>query len=158
MRSDIKWLPIYFRRPVVFQLRLLPVYRPFPNKSWLTRRFNDVKREQRWACAACGFGDNLTVHHIRHRARGGTHARKNLLVLCGACHRYTHEHAERDLSLMAKLILVILLFGPRESQRLAGVIRFLHNLRRHPTGEFHPALLVCPTETKSAPQQGEIAS
>jgi hypothetical protein len=32
------------------------------------------------------------IHHIRHRADGGTHELANLVMLCGFHHRYVHRH------------------------------------------------------------------
>ena len=39
----------------------------------------------------CRSARGLEVHHIRHRAHGGTHEPSNLVVLCGACHQAHHD-------------------------------------------------------------------
>ena len=39
----------------------------------------------------CRSARGLEVHHIRHRAHGGTHDPANLVVLCSACHQAHHD-------------------------------------------------------------------
>ena len=39
----------------------------------------------------CRSARGLEVHHIRHRAHGGTHDPANLVVLCSACHLAHHD-------------------------------------------------------------------
>ncbi len=41
----------------------------------------------------CRSARGLEIHHIVHRADGGTHAASNCILLCSACHR--HHHAGR---------------------------------------------------------------
>ncbi len=45
----------------------------------------------RCAVPGCGNATWLDVHHIRHRARGGTHAPGNLVLLCSTHHRRVHD-------------------------------------------------------------------
>ncbi len=45
----------------------------------------------RCAVPGCGNATWLDVHHIRHRAHGGSHAPGNLLLLCSSHHRRVHE-------------------------------------------------------------------
>ena len=39
----------------------------------------------------CRSARGLEVHHVVHRAHGGTHEPANLVVLCGACHQAHHD-------------------------------------------------------------------
>lgn len=41
-------------------------------------------------CRVCKSGDNLRVHHIKHRADGGTDRLANLMTLCAECHDKYH--------------------------------------------------------------------
>jgi len=45
----------------------------------------------RCAVPGCGNATWLDVHHIRHRASGGTHAPGNLVLLCSTHHRRIHD-------------------------------------------------------------------
>jgi hypothetical protein len=43
--------------------------------------------------AGCGRAAMWShIHHIKHRADGGTHELSNLVMLCGFHHRYVHRH------------------------------------------------------------------
>ncbi|HET9623401.1 MAG TPA: HNH endonuclease [Kofleriaceae bacterium] len=39
----------------------------------------------------CRSSRSLEIHHIVHRARGGSHAASNLILLCSACHAAHHN-------------------------------------------------------------------
>jgi 5-methylcytosine-specific restriction endonuclease McrA len=39
----------------------------------------------------CGSTTGLRVHHVRHAAHGGSNEDGNLVTLCAACHRATHN-------------------------------------------------------------------
>lgn len=49
-----------------------------------------IERDGR-KCVLCGSTDNLEVHHIKHRADGGTDDLDNLTTLCARCHAKQHE-------------------------------------------------------------------
>jgi HNH endonuclease len=38
-----------------------------------------------WRCVSCGSSEDLTIDHIRPRARGGTNEESNLQTLCRPC-------------------------------------------------------------------------
>lgn len=50
-----------------------------------------VKREQNYFCVDCDLRKRLTIHHIKPRAQGGSNSRKNLIGLCGDCHKQRHR-------------------------------------------------------------------
>jgi 5-methylcytosine-specific restriction endonuclease McrA len=43
-------------------------------------------------CLRCDSAEDLTLHHIEHRALGGTNKADNLQTLCSPCHVYLHDH------------------------------------------------------------------
>ncbi len=43
-------------------------------------------------CERCGSTQGLQVHHRKLRKQGGTNDRANLIMLCMACHNYTHAN------------------------------------------------------------------
>ena len=42
-------------------------------------------------CRLCGSSERLEVHHIKHKAEGGTDDLDNLITLCAVCHAKQHE-------------------------------------------------------------------
>ena len=48
-------------------------------------------------CEYCGGIPGVDSHHIKSRARGGTHDIENLILLCRACHRRVHNGKVRSL-------------------------------------------------------------
>ena len=41
-------------------------------------------------CQICGRMQQLEVHHLQFRSRGGTDNLDNLVAMCSACHRQLH--------------------------------------------------------------------
>jgi 5-methylcytosine-specific restriction endonuclease McrA len=56
---------------------------------WLATRKDALDYHGR-KCADCGATEPLEVHHVTYK-RLGREKMKDLLVLCGACHRIRHE-------------------------------------------------------------------
>ena len=56
----------------------------------------DVLRAAGYRCERCGYNGDLFAHHIKPRARGGTHRRDNGAALCFRCHEAVHTHAAGD--------------------------------------------------------------
>ena len=50
-----------------------------------------VLRRDGWRCQTCGSMSNLEVHHQEYRSHSGEDTEDNLITLCRACHRSTHE-------------------------------------------------------------------
>jgi len=50
-----------------------------------------AKLRDGFMCVECGATDMLDVHHIVHRADGGSNSLDNLQTLCKACHAKKHE-------------------------------------------------------------------
>ena len=50
-----------------------------------------VLQRDGWRCQSCGSMQNLEVHHLQFRSRGGSDSEKNLITLCGVCHVWTHR-------------------------------------------------------------------
>ena len=50
-----------------------------------------VYRRDNWKCRNCGWRENLTPHHVKHKSQGGKDSLDNLLTLCWECHRLYHE-------------------------------------------------------------------
>jgi 5-methylcytosine-specific restriction endonuclease McrA len=44
-----------------------------------------------YRCRACGFRQNLHVHHIQYRSRLGLDTKENLVTLCNECHDDLHK-------------------------------------------------------------------
>lgn len=42
-------------------------------------------------CFFCKATDNLHIHHMIPRSKGGTHDPENLLAVCEKCHAWLHE-------------------------------------------------------------------
>lgn len=45
-----------------------------------------------YRCLRCGAVEDLTLHHIVHRALGGTNKADNLQTVCSPCHVYLHDY------------------------------------------------------------------
>jgi 5-methylcytosine-specific restriction endonuclease McrA len=52
-----------------------------------------VKKRDGYRCRRCGARRQLSAHHIKPRAQGGTDSLRNLLTLCAACHDYAEPEA-----------------------------------------------------------------
>jgi hypothetical protein len=78
---------------------------------------------------------------VRKIEHGGTEALRNLVAVCHACHKFTHN-VERDMPAVSRLILVLQVLWP-ESLLIAWVSRFLFaRFLYSPAGStFHPAAL-----------------
>ncbi len=63
-----------------------------------------VLARDRYCCTSpgCGATSFLEVHHRRPRSAGGGNAIENLVTLCSACHRFTHERKPLDPPLMSR--------------------------------------------------------
>lgn len=65
--------------------------------SWATIRRHTLRRDG-FQCQICGdrfplpFDGQLFVHHISHRAQGGTDDLENLITLCDLCHGVIHGY------------------------------------------------------------------
>ena len=44
-----------------------------------------------YLCRECGSKENLHVHHIKERCKGGTNDINNLITLCNDCHKEKHK-------------------------------------------------------------------
>ena len=42
-------------------------------------------------CTKCGCPDNLHVHHIKEKSKGGSNELSNLITLCRDCHAEEHK-------------------------------------------------------------------
>lgn len=51
------------------------------------------KTRDNWKCTVCGSSENLHVHHIKSRSKGGTDRLKNVLTVCRDCH-YKHHNGQ----------------------------------------------------------------
>lgn len=51
-----------------------------------------VLRRDKWRCRACGYRNNLSVHHVHYRSSGGGDTPENLATLCSDCHDAIHVH------------------------------------------------------------------
>lgn len=54
--------------------------------AWL-RLKAEIKHRDNHTCLSCGATENLTIHHIVPKYRGGTSAPGNLQTLCFACNQ-----------------------------------------------------------------------
>ena len=50
----------------------------------------NIKERDYYRCRACGYGQNLHVHHIIYRSHGGPDEPWNLITLCKRCHDTAH--------------------------------------------------------------------
>ena len=58
-----------------------------------------IKQEQNFECACCHhvFEPNeLQIHHIKNRCRGGLSTKENCVGLCIECHKWIHETYGND--------------------------------------------------------------
>jgi hypothetical protein len=44
-----------------------------------------------YTCRECGSKENLHVHHIKEKSKGGTNDINNLITLCNDCHKEKHK-------------------------------------------------------------------
>jgi hypothetical protein len=59
-------------------------------------------------CMMCGWDKtSLDVHHIIHKAKGGTDEDSNLICVCPNCHRMAHENQYKIEELQIKSIAVL---------------------------------------------------
>lgn len=60
------------------------------------RQFNAIRpailRRDGYRCRKCGSRNNLHIHHIKWRSRGGSNRAENLTTLCKPCHERIHGH------------------------------------------------------------------
>lgn len=76
----------------------------------LTRRQLRLRDGNR--CVVCGSPRQLTIHHLRPRAIGGSDELSNLVTLCRDCHEALEDPIRNTLATLASW-LVWLLLGPR---------------------------------------------
>ena len=50
-----------------------------------------VWERDRGLCPAWGTGDNLHLHHVKFKSRGGKDTLENLVLLCAVHHRACHN-------------------------------------------------------------------
>lgn len=62
--------------------------------GWAKLREQAIARDRR--CRRCGATQYLEVHHRHALAEGGTNELRNLVTLCGACHRELHARRASD--------------------------------------------------------------
>lgn len=56
-----------------------------PNSEhWKKMRAKIIKRDK--CCFVCSTKNNLTVHHIKPRRKGGKTHERNLIAMCAECH------------------------------------------------------------------------
>lgn len=55
-------------------------------------------------CDGC-TGQYEHAHHVRRRSQGGSDTARNLVAICGPCHRWVHDHPvrARELGLLARM-------------------------------------------------------
>ena len=66
------------------------------NKNEYERQFK-VNRQivlaiDNYECRECGNKENLHVHHIKERRKGGSNDINNLITLCSKCHAEKHKN------------------------------------------------------------------
>lgn len=56
--------------------------------------YAQVLERDQYQCAACGQGglNQLHVHHVTYRSRGGDDVLNNLVTLCLGCHQLLHDN------------------------------------------------------------------
>src|SRR3954466_3620744 len=54
-------------------------------------RCSRVRERDRWQCQLCGAREQLEVHHIIFRSRGGDDSLENLITVCRSCHEMAHR-------------------------------------------------------------------
>lgn len=60
-----------------------------PNWSYISQ---DIRARDGFKCRHCGANQNLHVHHIVPRSKGGKNHPDNLITLCFDCHSKVHPH------------------------------------------------------------------
>lgn len=51
----------------------------------------EVLKRDGYACRKCGSKENLQIHHIKYRSKGGSDDLNNLITLCEFCHWIVHK-------------------------------------------------------------------
>lgn len=66
--------------------------------DWDARSLS-VRKQDNFTCQKCKrhkselkLNEKLQVHHLQHRADGGSNSRLNLVTLCSTCHKKQHKH------------------------------------------------------------------
>lgn len=76
-------------------------------RAWRKKTNADVRdsvlKRDGYCCAECGRTDRLEVHHIHHRADGGTDDPDNLITLCMVCHAEQHKGEPIHRLMMANI-------------------------------------------------------
>lgn len=71
-------------------------------QQWWRKRRRDIAKRQGHECPICGQslynGENLHLHHIIPRAKGGTEEDHNLVILHQECHKQTHYGALTEIA------------------------------------------------------------
>lgn len=71
-------------------------------QQWWDKRRQDVAKQQGHECPICGQslynGENLHLHHIISRAKGGTDEKHNLVILHQECHKQIHYGAFTEIT------------------------------------------------------------
>ena len=77
-----------------------PEYLPARGEDWEKVRMRALVRDN-FTCQHPGCGETrlrrLEVHHVQHRAHGGSHDLSNLITLCRQHHADQHPHLRRIL-------------------------------------------------------------
>lgn len=81
-----------------------------PHKDKIPPKVREqVLERDGYTCTACKAEATLYrkmhVHHVQHRAQGGTHEIDNLTTLCDACHIIAHD-GEAITNLMRKALIL----------------------------------------------------
>lgn len=61
----------------------------------------EILKRDGYTCQECGSRENLQIHHIKYRSKGGSDDPENLVTLCELCHYRKHK-GEPIGRLMAK--------------------------------------------------------
>ena len=62
----------------------------YPRKTNAKQRADAIERDK-GVCQDCGAAGSSEVHHITHRAKGGSDELENLITLCPTCHAKRHK-------------------------------------------------------------------
>ena len=57
-----------------------------------TRMMADIVRREIGGCEMCKRDKPLEKHHIRRKSLGGDDVPRNLMYICGECHRDVHQN------------------------------------------------------------------
>ena len=60
------------------------------------RRRRRIMQRDGVGCYLCGWKHNLTIHHIKKIADGGSNDIDNICQLCEACHCIWHQNEAKD--------------------------------------------------------------